>query len=296
MPANVHRTLFSEGLNNMLKHNLFWLLLAFTICACQQGITDTDDSFTMSNKIQNDLAVASQARIFFGHQSVGNNIIDGIKDIQRQADELDIKIIELGEAAEYPESFLLHSKIGKNTDPGSKCDDFKRIIDHQLAGKINYALLKFCYIDINEHSDVEAIFEHYRNTLDALKVAHPDITFIHVTAPLRHSKSGFGVWIREMLGRPNRSKLDNIKRNTFNEMILSTYSEDPIFDLAASQSTYSDGHRETFKYNGNTYFGLIGNYTNDGGHLNEEGRRHVAIDFVNSLATSITVHPAPNRQ
>ncbi len=274
----------------MVKHYPIWLVLALALCACQPGTSEIADSFTMSDTTQNDLAVVSQARIFFGHQSVGNNIITGIRDLQKETGGHGVNIIEMGDETEYPSSFLLHSKVGENTDPGSKCDDFRRMIDHQLAGKIDYAMLKFCYIDINDRSDVEAVFKHYRHTLDALKTGHPDITFIHVTAPLRHSESGFGVWLREILGKPNRSKLDNIKRNLFNDMLRSTYPDDPIFDLAASESTYPDGRRETFSYNGHTYFGLIGSYTDDGGHLNETGQRHVATDLLRSLATIITTN------
>lgn len=246
----------------------------------------------MSETTKSDLAIVGQTRIFFGHQSVGNNIIEGVRDIQKDVGGQGLKLIELGDATEFPPSFLLHSKVGKNTDPASKCDDFKRMIDHQLTGKIDYAMLKFCYIDINDSSDVEAVFEHYRRTLDALKAGHPDITFIHVTAPLRHSESGLGIWIRELLRKPNRSKLDNIKRNIFNDMLHSTYPDDPIFDLAASESTYPDGRRETFRYHGNTYFGLIGSYTSDGGHLNETGRKHVATDLIHSLAAIISANPS----
>ena len=281
---------FSQGCTNMVKQNPIWLTLVLSLCACQPGSSEIADSFTMTDKIKNDLAVVSQARIFFGHQSVGNNIITGIKDIQKEAGRHDISIIEMGDETEYPPSFLLHSKVGENTDPASKCDDFRRMIDHQLTGKIDYAMLKFCYIDINDRSDVEAVFEHYQRTLDALKAGHPDITFIHVTAPLRHSESGPGIWIRELLRKPNRSKLDNIKRNIFNDMLHSTYPDDPIFDLAASESTYPDGRRETFRYNGNTYFGLIGSYTSDGGHLNETGRKHVATDLIHSLAAFISAN------
>ncbi|MBI5462555.1 MAG: hypothetical protein HY941_10255, partial [Gammaproteobacteria bacterium] len=153
--------------------------------------------------------------------------------------------------------------------------------------KIDYALLKFCYIDINENSDVDALFDYYRTTLDALKARHPDITFIHVTSPLRHVEGGLGVWAREALGKPNRSKLANVKRQTFNERVLATYAGDPIFDLAASESTCPDGRRASFTHNGKTYYSLIDAYTDDGGHLNTVGRKKVAADFLRSLGDAI---------
>ncbi|MBI5039785.1 MAG: hypothetical protein HZB57_00790 [Gammaproteobacteria bacterium] len=240
----------------------------------------------MTDDVKHALTELQTARVFFGHQSVGGNIMAGVQDILT-ASNTTLPILELGKADALPAGFILHTPVGKNTEPKTKCDDFKRIVDQQLAGKIDYALLKFCYIDIDEKSDVDTLFAYYRATLDDLKARHPEITFIHVTAPLRHSPTGLGVWVRELLGKPNRSKLANVKRQTFNERLLSTYAGDPIFDLAASESTYPDGRREAFTHNGKTYYSLIGAYTNDGGHLNALSRKKVAADFIRSLAYTI---------
>jgi lysophospholipase L1-like esterase len=123
--------------------------------------------------------------------------------------------------------------------------------------------------------------------MDDLIERHPEITFIHTTVPLRHSPDSVGVWIRELMGKPNNSKLDNVKRNQFNQLLRSNYMQSPIVDIAASESTYPDGTREAFKMDGQTYYSLIGEYTNDGGHLNENGRGWVAAAFVQELAQII---------
>lgn len=266
------------------------ILMLATLTACQPE--PTAEPFRMTDTLQQDLATVSGARIYFGHQSVGGNVIQGLQDIQAGADRPKITLLEMGETTpELPAAFLLHSRVGENSKPDSKCDDFKRHVD-ALNGRIGYALLKFCYIDIDENSDVDTIFGYYRRTLDDLKARHPDITFVHVTAPLRHTAGGPGVWIREAMGRPNRSKLANIKRNEFNERLRSTYAGDPIFDIAASESTYTDGRRDSFVKDGKTYYSLIGAYTHDGGHLNETGRRHVAADMVHTLAGVIRAREA----
>jgi hypothetical protein len=148
-------------------------------------------------------------------------------------------------------------------------------------------LLKFCYIDFNENTDIEQVFASYKEVIEDLKQRYPNTTFVHVTAPLRHSASGLGVWAREMLGRPNRSKRANVSRNDFNRRLRETFSSDPFFDLAASESTYPDGSRETFRMGGVTYYGMVGDYTDDGGHLNEVGRKYVAADFIRSIASAI---------
>lgn len=148
-------------------------------------------------------------------------------------------------------------------------------------------MLKFCYIDINRDSDVAKMFNDYQQTMDDLIERHPEITFIHTTMSLRHSPSGATIWLREVLGRPNNSKLDNIKRNQFNQFLYSTYGSSPIIDVAASESTYPNGKRESFKMDDQTYYSLIGDYTNDGGHLNELGSLQVASTFVRELAQII---------
>ena len=245
-------------------------------------------SYATTDDIQQDLRTMKSYRGFFAHQSVGNNILDGLAGIMRRNGENVLPILELGDSTPPEGGFLVHTPIGRNEEPVSKCEDFRRIIDQELAGKIDYALLKFCYIDINAESNVADLFAAYRTVMDDLKTRHPHIAFIHVTAPLRDEAKGFEVWAREMLGRPNRSKLANIKRNDFNRLLRETYANDPIFDLAASQSTYPDGSRESFSRDGRTYYSLIGNYTSDGRHLNETGREFVAADFVRSIGGALS--------
>ena len=227
-------------------------------------------------------------RVYFGHQSVGGNILAGLADLQAQAGQPRIRIGELGALSVADEhGVLLHSAVGENSKPGSKCEDFRRILDQELHGRIDVALFKFCYIDFSDASDVDEIFTTYARTMDDLKQRHPGIVFIHVTAPLRTVDSGPGVWVREMLGRPNRTKLANVRRNEFNRRLQERYAGDPIFDLAATMSTYPDGRRETFRMDGVAYYSLVPAYTNDGGHLNEVGRTYAAAALVQSIAAAL---------
>lgn len=269
----------------------FALLLSLAgLLSCQQQ--KSVEPYTMTDALKQDLTLLQSARIFFGHQSVGGNIMDGVQDLLKDSGT-PLTVLDVNsDTGTLPQAFLLHTPVGKNTEPKTKCDDFKRIIDRNLAGRIDIALLKFCYIDIDENTDVGKLFEYYRYVIDDLKLRHPDITFIHVTAALRHAEGGLGIWVREMMGKPNRAKLANLKRHAFNEQLRSVYAGEPIFDLEASESTHPDGTRESFKYDGQTGYGLIGAYTDDGGHLNALGRKHVAADFVHSLAMAIRARSA----
>jgi hypothetical protein len=261
------------------------ILLLFFLNGCYSN--QQEEASIVPQTLERDLQILASARVFFGHQSVGKNIIDGIQGLLGDYQQINLNITENSAEIDESSGCLLHTKVGKNREPLSKCIDFGRIIDQELSGKIDYALLKFCYIDINRDSDVSQLFDDYKRNMEDLIARHPEITFIHTTVPLKHSPGGPGVWIRELMGKPNKSKLDNIKRNQFNQLLRSNYTQSPIVDIAASESTYPDGTRESFKIDGQTYYSLIGAYTDDGGHLNENGRGWVATAFVQALAQII---------
>ncbi|MCW8934253.1 MAG: hypothetical protein OQK98_05975 [Gammaproteobacteria bacterium] len=248
----------------------------------------------MNNK-KDYLKALLTSRIYFAHMSVGDNIIQGVSEIFNTDDYKNLNILKKHEKHINRKNFIMHSHIGNNTDPVQKCHAFKSIIESEIGDYIDIALLKFCYIDINNNTNISQLFNEYKAVMNELILKFPDITFIHVTTPLRHIDSGFSIWFRELIGRPNISKLSNIKRNQFNKLLHSYYKSQPIFDLAAAESTHPDGTRETFKYkNSETYYGLIAEYTNDNGHLNDKGRKIVADAFIKQLAIIINNKNAKN--
>jgi hypothetical protein len=223
-----------------------------------------------------------ERRVFFGHQSVGDNILDGVRDLLRESGR-DWPIVELG--ARPPDGgALIHARVGRNEQPLTKLDDFRRILDEGLV--VDVAVLKFCYIDVQPQTDAVALCDRYRATLEDLARRHSHTVIVPVTVPLRHAEGGPGVFVREMLGRPNHAKLTNLARHRFNEWLRQGWTMSPLFDLAASESTRPDGRRETFTYRGSIAENLIAAYTDDGGHLNVTGRRAVAADFLRVLAAA----------
>jgi len=52
--------------------------------------------------------------------------------------------------------------------------------------------------------------------------------------------------------------------------------KEPLFDIAKFESTLPDGSRTSFSENGKIYYCLASNYTTDGGHLNDLGKKVVA--------------------
>ncbi|MEZ5288141.1 MAG: hypothetical protein R2712_25760 [Vicinamibacterales bacterium] len=153
------------------------------------------------------------------------------------------------------------------------------------------ALLKFCYIDIGASTDVHALFGIYRDTLAAVAAAHPHLAVVPCTAPLRHTESGLGVWVRERLGRRNRQKAANRARQAFNDLVRRAYAGTPIFDIAAGEATRPGGARDSFVLDGQRCDNLAAEYTSDGGHLNDTGARALAGAFVRAVADVLGRRP-----
>jgi lysophospholipase L1-like esterase len=224
-------------------------------------------------------------RIVFGHQSVGSNILEGVADVSRDVPSIHLNIVESAAARAGDDACLVHFRAGQNAYPATKVDDFVRVVDEARAAPPDVAFLKFCYIDANAQSDVRAIFEHYREALAALRARHPDVTFVHLTMPLRVVQTGWRVHVKNLIGRPIGGYADNAKRNEYNARLRAEYGgKAPLFDLAEIQSTRADGSRVSFSAGGATHFALAPEYTDDGGHLNALGRRVVAERLLVFLA------------
>jgi hypothetical protein len=227
----------------------------------------------------------TQKKIYFGHQSVGFNILDGIKDVMKDHPKIKINIVETADESDFKVGLLAHSRVGKNVDPKSKITEFANFIDSGIGKKADAAALKFCYVDMQPQTDVERIFSDYGSSIKLLKNKYSDMIIIHFTIPLKERQTGPKAWVKKIIGRPLSGVDDNIKRNEYNEMLIKQYEgKEPIFDIAKIQSTYPDGTRCSFSKDGSSYYSMVPEYSNDGGHLNETGRKKVAEQFLILLA------------
>jgi hypothetical protein len=228
----------------------------------------------------------SQKKIYFGHQSVGNNIIAGIQDLMKEYPQIKVNIVETTDESDFKVGLLAHSRVGKNVDPKSKVADFMNFIDSGIGKKADAAALKFCYVDMNAGTDVGGILVNYNSSIDQLKSKYPEMTVIHFTEPLTTSKTTWKTRLKKLMGKKEIWEYDdNIKRNEYNDMLVKQYEgKEPIFDIAKIQSTNPDGTRCSFSKDGKTYYSMVPEYTNDGGHLNEVGRKKVAEQFLILLA------------
>lgn len=214
-------------------------------------------------------------KIYFGHQSVGLNIIQGIQDLMKNEHGARINIIQTADSSQFTSGIFAHSPVGKNDNPESKIEDFVEKMDNGIGQKADIAFFKFCYVDINASTDVEKLFNSYKNALKILQGKYPRTTFVHSTIPLMRKTGALKLFIKTLLGKDDT--LHNIARNEYNDLIRNEYGDkEPLFDIASIESTYPDGKTETFRKNGKTYYALVPLYTEDGGHLNSRGSQQVA--------------------
>jgi len=264
------------------------LIILIFIIQCGGGSMDKKDAvFSSINDLtQAQLDALSQKKIYFGHMSVGTNIMDGIHDLLKEYPQLKVRVSETRDASDLTGPMFAHSAVGKNVDPRSKLEDFVRVMDSGLGNKVDIAFIKFCFVDIDSSSQVSELFVLYKTTMDNLKKKYPKTTFIHVTVPLTAVQVGWKVPIKRMLGKPIGGYADNIKRYHYNELLKKEYDgKEVVFDLATIESTLPDGNRETFTSDEKVYYSLAQAYTRDGGHLNEKGRKAVAEELLIILAT-----------
>jgi len=235
----------------------------------------------------------SQKKIFFGHQSVGNNIIDGINKIELKKPYIHLNIVRTKNKSDFNKPVFAHFAIGKNDYPLTKIKDFIQIMDNVLGNKVDICFMKFCFVDITSATDIENVFEKYQKNIRNLKAHFPKMIVVHFTVPLL-KKEKVGVvlktknFFRGLIGKKKDSFFSsshNVVRNEYNRLLVNHYDgKEPIFDLARLESTDPSGQRETFSSDGKDYCALVPAYTEDGGHLNEQGRKYIAEQLLIFLA------------
>ena len=203
-------------------------------------------------------------KYFFGHQSVGGNILEGIADLMAADSRLKLNIVHSSNPSSVSGPAFVEYPVGTNGDPASKDADFAAIMDSGFGAQGGVGMYKYCYVDISDSTDVQAMFNHYRAGVDSLKSKYSKLTIVHITAPLMTDPS--------------------VKRDDYNNLLRQTYGAAPIFDLAIAESTHADGSRSFATVGSKTVYTLASEYTDDGGHLNATGRQWVAKKMLITLA------------
>jgi hypothetical protein len=225
------------------------------------------------------IASLSTRTVVFGHQSVGANVLDGVADLVASG-RAGLKVAALEDAAGPG---LYHVRIGSNGSPDAKLADFERLAGEAPADSI--VAMKFCYVDVRPGAVAETLFDAYRGTVARVRAARPDLRVVHITLPLTADR-GWLFHLRTVVrGRTSTRELNAI-RGRYNELLRSTFKGEPIFDLAALESTDVAGRAVLVSFGGADVPVLAREWTYDGGHLNEAGRRRIAEAFLSVLAAA----------
>lgn len=199
---------------------------------------------------------ARSLRVYFGHQSVGNNIIDGLNALAAQKPErYSVAVRAQPDASWFAgHGGVGHFPVGRNGDAEGKIDDFSRRMS-DLGDHVDVAMMKLCFVDIGgPSSDPERVFAAYRETMERLEKSHPRAKIVWWTEPINSRNNG--------------------ARNRYNELVR-RYARDqgkPLFDIADIESHDPRG-KEAADGSGPV---LYSGYTQDGGHLIMEGRLRAA--------------------
>jgi len=270
---------FVEDVMTKPVHIMFACLLSVLVACSTDSAQDHHPSFQSLGEVsETSWKDLSSKRIFFGHSSVGRNIIQGVNDLMKENPNIRLNVVETTDLTTSKSGLFAHAKIGENAHPRTKLNAFSAVVNENSRDLPDVSFFKFCWADFNPRTDVNKLFDEYREQFTTLEKQHPDTKFMHVTVPLVKNRANWKTWIKIMLGKDEIWELDrNIRVNEFNDLVMQEYSgKVPVFDLASIQSTYPDGTRETFERKKKAYYCMVPEYTHDGGHLNEMGRKLVA--------------------
>jgi len=240
---------------------------------------------SQDSALRSDLLRLSQRRIFFGHQSVGMNLLEGVREIAAGHPEVRLRVLEVSAGAEVLPGTFAHAFVPENGNPGLKLESFERALSSGIGSNADVALLKFCYADFSADTDARGLFARYQTALADLRSRYPRTVFVHLTAPLTTVQRGARAALARLLGRAPRGLLENLRREEYSELVRQTYrGKEPVFDIALLESTATDGRRELHEWNGSKHPALLPAWTDDGGHLNPDARLRFARELIAFLA------------
>ena len=224
-------------------------------------------------------ARVNATRTFFAHQSLGGNLLAGVHDLQQRDHATTLPVVDIKKTSVPDGAVLAHLYVGQNGDPMSKIRGFREALESGLGDTIDVAALKFCFWDIQKHTAVDQVFDAYSRTIAELQTRFPRIRFVHVTVPLYARDDDWRAGVRRLLRMDVPRTLDNAKRHELSERIRNRYKgREPVFDLEGFEAALD---REA---GGIPY--LRGDYTFDGGHLNEAARAAGAAHFLDVVAVA----------
>ena len=226
--------------------------------------------------------------VFFGHQSVGRDVIAGLGESSEVTHIVTLDEHRAAAHRHIPSGLtVVHAALGRNREPLTKLADFAATLQSWPAPLPDVALMKFCYVDIETARGAESLLDRYQKDIEELQRTHPTVRFAHCTVPLRSIPTGPYALARRLLGQNLPQFEANQAREWFNDRLRERYGEhDMLFDLARLEATRPEGRPCTVRARGVRVRALASQWTYDGGHLNQPGRTMAATAFLHFLHAS----------
>jgi hypothetical protein len=222
--------------------------------------------------LQAQLATLSGKAIFFGHASVGENIIDGIMALEDGNQGPEPAVTNQSGASASAVASAMHPGVlfGNgwgipNGDLVPKIAIFESTLRGGVGAVADIAMMKPCFSDFPGRSTPQEAFDAYVAALTRLKALYPQVTFVHFTSPISSVNP------------------DNVNahREAYSDLMRARFrGVEPFFDIAVVESTDPSGNAVRLDGSRAMYPG----YTSDGGHLNSTGQEVVARALVEYLA------------
>lgn len=263
-------------------------MLAVTFVAGALLMTAPHGPSSPSADVKQRLQAIAASTVLFGHQSVGANLLEGLRALA-QGEGVALRIAEVKGAPELRPGTFGHVFVAENGDPRRKLASFTTALE---GAEPDVALVKFCYVDFDAGTDARALFSAYEATLRDLRAKHPRTTFVHVTAPLLADEGILKALAKKLLGKKTGAVASNARREEFNALLREAYPGEPLFDLARVESVDSSGQPVSARLDGKPVPMLAGEYTDDGGHLNAAGSWRAALALVNVLGDALAARAA----
>lgn len=240
-------------------------------------------SSVASAELGDALRRAAERRVLFAHQSVGANLLEGLGELLAESGTR--WVVATAEAAPAGAA-LIDATPGSNGDPRSKMEAFAALVRASRPPP-QLALMKLCFLDVTDQTDVDAVFSHYERTLEQLQRELPQVVFGHVTVPLSVRPETGKARLYRLVGRRVWEDASNARRAEYNARLRERFAAAPLFDLAVVESTRPDGSREQHEVRGSLVPALSPLYASDSvGHLNAHGGRVAAAAFVRFVAAT----------
>jgi hypothetical protein len=148
-----------------ITKSFFILIIVALLGGCKERMDIKSDEIERDMAIIRDEGIKAldSKKVFFGHASVGYNVIEGIENIKANSDRFKlITVQELKENVVADKPGIYHAKNGKNSFPKTKVEAFRTFLEENKRGsQFDIAFFKFCYVDIHKESNVQEIFDYY---------------------------------------------------------------------------------------------------------------------------------------